>query len=230
MNKLETSSHGYTFVWADIAPSEEAAFNHWYNTEHVSDRVLHLPGYISGRRFMAIDGGPKYIAVYRTTDLDIFSSPAYLALQSAPDPKSKFFIPMFRNVTKSFFGITWEWGSAEGGSLAVLALSIPKNDTAQKMRSQLIEALEKTSQIPGIVSVRLIETDWDVVKIVTAQFLRKTDRYIDAAVLVEAIHVEALQRVMDQWIVPACQPWPDSMPDQKPTYFDHLLSYHAPAS
>ncbi|MSQ56942.1 MAG: hypothetical protein EXR35_05340 [Limnohabitans sp.] len=123
---MKTFSHGYTFVWADIAPAEEAAFNHWYNTEHVSDRVLKLPGYISGRRFMAIDGGPKYIAVYRTTNLDILGSSAYLALQSAPDPKSKYFIPMFRNVTKSFFRIAWESGVTEGGALALLALSFPK--------------------------------------------------------------------------------------------------------
>lgn len=228
MNKLKTSPHGYTFVWADIAPAEEAEFNHWYNTEHVSDRVLHLPGYISGRRFMAIDGGTKYIAVYRTIDLNIFSSPAYLALQSHPDPKSKYFIPMFRNVTKSFFQITWELGTAEGGSLALLAVYFPKNELAQTMRSLMIETLEKVCEIPDIVSARLIETDWDVVKVVTAQFLRKTDRYIDAAILIEGIHVQALRKVMNQWIIPACQQWPNSMPDRKPTYFNHLISFHSP--
>ena len=228
MNKLKTSSHGYTFVWADIAPDEEAEFNHWYNTEHVSDRVLHLHGYISGRRFMAIDGGPKYIAVYRTIDLNIFSSSAYLELQSHPDPKSEYFIPMFRNVTKSFCQITWEFGAAEGGSLALLAVNFPKNELAQTMRSLLIENLEKVCEIPDIVSARLIETDWDVVKVVTAKFLRKTDRYIDAAILIEGIHVQALQKVMNQWIIPACQQWPNSMPDSKPTYFNHLISFHSP--
>ncbi|MSQ56941.1 MAG: hypothetical protein EXR35_05335 [Limnohabitans sp.] len=98
------------------------------------------------------------------------------------------------------------------------------------MRSQLFEALQKVSQNPDVVSARLIETDWEVVKIVTAQFLRKTDRFIDAAILVEGVHIEALRQVMNQCIIPACHQWPQSMPDQKPTYFDHLLSYHAPVS
>ena len=50
------------FIWTDIAPEEEAAFNEWYTSEHMPDRVLRVPGFTRGRRFGALSGGPKYLA------------------------------------------------------------------------------------------------------------------------------------------------------------------------
>lgn len=50
-------------VRVDIAPEVEEAFNRWYDTVHVP-ALLRCPGWLSARRYVVLDGGPKYLAVY----------------------------------------------------------------------------------------------------------------------------------------------------------------------
>ena len=45
-------------VKATIPPEKEAAFNRWYNEEHVP-QVLQFPGLVSARRYKALEGEDK---------------------------------------------------------------------------------------------------------------------------------------------------------------------------
>ena len=56
-------------VKAAITPDKEAAFNRWYNEEHVP-QVLQYPGLVSAHRYKAIEGEDKfqYMAVYELQD------------------------------------------------------------------------------------------------------------------------------------------------------------------
>ena len=50
-------------VRVDIDPEHEAAFNRWYDEVHLPE-LLACPGWLSARRYTALDGGPKYVALY----------------------------------------------------------------------------------------------------------------------------------------------------------------------
>ena len=67
--------NGLLLMMTDIDPANEADFNRWYEEEHLDER-MRIPGFLNARRFTALEGGPKYLALY---DLE---SPA--VLQSAP--------------------------------------------------------------------------------------------------------------------------------------------------
>src|SRR5262245_50541128 len=56
-------------VKATIAPEQEAAFNRWYNEEHVP-QVLQFPGLVSALRYRALEGEDtyRYMAVYEVKD------------------------------------------------------------------------------------------------------------------------------------------------------------------
>ena len=56
-------------VKATIPPDKDAAFNRWYNEEHVP-QVLQFPGLVSARRYKAIEGEDtfQYMAVYEVQD------------------------------------------------------------------------------------------------------------------------------------------------------------------
>ncbi len=56
-------------VKATIAKEQEAAFNRWYNEEHVP-QVLQFKGLVSARRYRAILGEDRfqYMAVYEVQD------------------------------------------------------------------------------------------------------------------------------------------------------------------
>jgi hypothetical protein len=65
---------GLLLMMTDIDPANEADFNRWYEEEHLDER-MRIPGFINARRFTALEGGPKYLALY---DLE---SPEYCSLR-----------------------------------------------------------------------------------------------------------------------------------------------------
>ena len=72
-----TSNKGFLLVLMNCPPTLEDEFNAWYDTEHVPE-WLSVPGFLSARRFICVDGHPKYLAMYDLTGPDVLDSPAYL--------------------------------------------------------------------------------------------------------------------------------------------------------
>src|SRR3982750_3594998 len=70
---------GLLLMMTDIDPANEADFNRWYEEEHLAERMA-IPGFINARRFTAIEGGPKYLALYDLESAEVLQSPAYRPL------------------------------------------------------------------------------------------------------------------------------------------------------
>jgi antibiotic biosynthesis monooxygenase (ABM) superfamily enzyme len=70
-------------VMIDIDPDHEEEFNRWYEEEHLPDRDG-LPGFVSARRFVSHEGGPKYLALYELENVDALDSDEYLRLINPP--------------------------------------------------------------------------------------------------------------------------------------------------
>ena len=68
--------NGLLLLMTDIDPANEADFNRWYEEEHLDER-MRIPGFINARRFTAIEGGPKYLALYDLESRDVLQSAAY---------------------------------------------------------------------------------------------------------------------------------------------------------
>ena len=71
---------GLLLVMMDIDPAHEEDFNRWYTEEHLPERTS-CPGFLTGRRFVSVDGTPKYLALYELDDPDVLDSPEYKAMQ-----------------------------------------------------------------------------------------------------------------------------------------------------
>jgi len=58
-------------------PAEhEGDFNDWYNIDHVP-ALVGVPGVFRARRYEAVEGDPKYLAIYEMKDGEIPSTPAW---------------------------------------------------------------------------------------------------------------------------------------------------------
>jgi hypothetical protein len=57
---------GMLLVGMTPGPEVEAAFNAWYDREHVP-ALASVPGVLCARRFRTNGGGPKYVALYHLT-------------------------------------------------------------------------------------------------------------------------------------------------------------------
>ena len=73
----KTRGTGLLMVWTDIDAEFEAEFNRWYDEEHVA-HLLQVPGFLSAGRYVALKGGPKYLAIYELEDHNVLRRAAYL--------------------------------------------------------------------------------------------------------------------------------------------------------
>jgi len=73
----KTRGTGLLMAWTDVDPAQEAAFNAWYNEEHMG-RLGKVPGFLSGARYVALRGGPRYLAMYELEDHNVLRTSAFL--------------------------------------------------------------------------------------------------------------------------------------------------------
>src|SRR5260370_13930361 len=73
----KTRGTGLLMVWADIDPEFEAEYHRWYDEEHIA-HLLAVPGFLSAGRYIALKGGPTYLALYELEAPEVLKSPAFL--------------------------------------------------------------------------------------------------------------------------------------------------------
>jgi hypothetical protein len=73
----KTRGTGLLMVWTDIDAEFEADFNRWYDEEQMPG-LSQVPGFLSAGRYVALSGGPKYLAIYELEDHNVLRSAAYL--------------------------------------------------------------------------------------------------------------------------------------------------------
>jgi hypothetical protein len=91
---------GLLLVMIEVDPAHEEEFNRWYNEEHLPERKA-CPGFLSARRFVAVEGEPKYLALYDLESPEVLTSEAYQKIYppSAWTKKvSQHFLRTVRNV------------------------------------------------------------------------------------------------------------------------------------
>ena len=64
---------GLLLVFSDVAPENDEEYNRWYNEEHIPER-LSIPGVLDAARYQAVQGGPKYLAVYELESYEAWHS------------------------------------------------------------------------------------------------------------------------------------------------------------
>jgi hypothetical protein len=76
----ERSRTALLLVMLDIDPSiDEDEFNRWYFEEHMPERLA-CPGFISARRFAAVEASPRYLALYEIEGPEAVQTEEYRSL------------------------------------------------------------------------------------------------------------------------------------------------------
>ncbi|MGE8368704.1 DUF4286 family protein [Cupriavidus basilensis] len=120
---------GMLFVASNVDAADEADFNQWYDREHVEERAR-IEGFISAARYEAVQGGPKYLGLYRTESLAAFTSAAYQAAFRRQTPWSVANLARMRQPMRRVSEVTATVGQGSGSWLAVLPLAQPEDALA----------------------------------------------------------------------------------------------------
>jgi hypothetical protein len=98
-----TTAQGLLLVMADIDPANEQDFNRWYEEEHVAERLA-IPGFLRARRFTAIEGSPKYLALHDLESPEVLNSEAYRHLVGAGKSAwTRRIEPRFKNFKRNVY-------------------------------------------------------------------------------------------------------------------------------
>jgi hypothetical protein len=92
---------GLLLVMIDIDPEHEEEFNRWYDEEHLPERVQ-CPGFLSARRFVSVEGAPKYLAFYELADPAVLDTEAYRRIQP-PSEWAKKLSPHFSATVRNVY-------------------------------------------------------------------------------------------------------------------------------
>jgi len=68
-------------VMGEPQAEAEAEFNAWYDEEHLRERIA-CPGFLGARRFQAVEGSPRYLALYELESLRALDSVQYRHLNA----------------------------------------------------------------------------------------------------------------------------------------------------
>ena len=144
---------GVLAIWNGIAPEAEDDFVAWHVREHIPERVG-LPGFLRGRRYVALDGHPKYFNFYETAAASDLSSPAYVARLNAPTAWTRRVVAHFTDTSRTICAVAWSLGTGEGGWIEAIVLEAASPNFQKAMRAGLQPAV---AALPGIVGLHLLE-------------------------------------------------------------------------
>src|SRR5579864_3644133 len=124
---MSLAGHGAVAIWNDIAPEGRAIFYAWHGVEHVPERVG-IPGFLRGRRYVAIHGNPEYFTLYETESPQVLTGQDYANRLNRPTPWTSDAIRHFRNVARSLCRVAVSHGHAQGGLIATWRYDVPDHE------------------------------------------------------------------------------------------------------
>jgi hypothetical protein len=146
---------GYLVVANDVAPGAEAAFERWYQGEHLAER-LSVPGFRNARRYVATEGAPRYAALYETDDTGVLSSDPYRARLEAPTGTTRSIMPSFRNMNRTV--MQCDYHGLRGVGVLLDLVTVERGTLGSRQLAELLDGLAGDPAFEGLVllsSVRL---------------------------------------------------------------------------
>ena len=104
---------GILAIWHDVAEGIGDDYERWYFQEHLPERVG-VPGFVTGRRYEALEGAPRFLTYYEGYSPETFVSKPYLDRLNDPTPWSTAVLEHFRNTNRTVCRRTWESGAIRG--------------------------------------------------------------------------------------------------------------------
>jgi hypothetical protein len=156
LSSFAANANGMLFVASDVEPADEADFNRWYDREHVEERVR-IPGFLSGARYFSLEGGRKYLGLYRTESLAVFGSPGYRAAFEKQTPWSIANLDRMRQPIRRVCAVRAVTGFGTGSHGVVLPLAV--TDDVEALVVRAAEAGRQLAEQAGFVQSYLLVPD-----------------------------------------------------------------------
>lgn len=184
---------GVAAIWHNVAEEFQADYNHWHCYEHVPERVG-IPGFLRGRRYVAIDGEPEFFHFYETESLATLTSKAYLDRLNNPTEWTRRVGPNIKDNNRTLSEVVTSLGVGGGAAILTGRLSAASGRDGELSAWLSDEVLPGLIGRPGIVAAHLLQGDQASSATETEEkaMRDRPDDVADWVVFVEAIEVAVL--------------------------------------
>jgi hypothetical protein len=138
---------GALALWIDILAETQALADAWYIQEHMPERI-DVAGFHRARRYVAVEGAPRYFTLFEADTADALAGPRYLSLVHRVSDATRQVRPAFRNVARMTFEVSHSAGRGEGGLLATLRVTPPPRGGGSAVRHDHRAADARTDAQP----------------------------------------------------------------------------------
>lgn len=187
---------GVLAIWNGIDHEQEDEFLKWHVHEHIPDRIA-LPGFLRGRRYVALDGFPKYFNFYETVSIADLDSPAYRQSLNHPSAWTGQVVRHFRDTSRTICQVAATRGQGEGAVLE--ALQLETDLPSAEFKSRLARMLGTIPPEHGVVGIHLLQglAGGNHPRETAELRLRggQPDKTVDWVILVEAVQESAIEKV-----------------------------------
>ncbi len=156
-------------IRTDVTPDIETEWNHWYDNEHIPNRMDHIPGFLAARRFVALNDAPKYLTLYDLAGVDVLTSDVYLKLRdreaSMPPDSFEKITPtlpnFFRGMYEQIFPDPQAYQVPNTEIVFVVGHDVPPTREAEFNAWYNTEHIPAMINVPGFATARRFVTVQD---------------------------------------------------------------------
>lgn len=145
-------------IWNDITPEMREDFFEWHPREHMVER-LGIPGFIRGRRYIAVDAQVEFLTLYEVANAGVLVSDVYKTRLTNPTPWSTKTLPAFRNNVRGGCRIHYSQGYAMGGFIKTIRIRAQEGEKASLIKHIVNNMLPGLIDAPRITGVHFVEND-----------------------------------------------------------------------
>jgi hypothetical protein len=144
---------GVLAIWNGIDPEAEADFVAWHVGEHIPERVG-LPGFLRGRRYVAVDGHPKFFNFYETERPETLESATYVARLNDPTPWTRRVVAHFHDTSRTVCDVVDTLGRGEGAWLEAIQIQAMDGEAFRSVCERRL--LPELMAVPGVCGAHLL--------------------------------------------------------------------------
>jgi hypothetical protein len=152
------AGEGLVAIWNGIAPELREDFFEWHPREHMVER-LSIPGFLRGRRCIALDGGVEFLTLYELRNPEVLLTDVYKERLSHPTEWSARTLPGFTDNTRGACRIVFTEGYAMGGFMLTLRMEAQPGREAELIAAVKREAMPRLGTQPRVTGAHFVRND-----------------------------------------------------------------------
>jgi hypothetical protein len=179
---------GILAVWNDRPDAIAGAYEHWYMSEHIPERLA-VPGFRTARRYEAISADRAFFTFYEVDGAQVLGSPAYMARLADPTPLTRSIMPNFLNMVRSVFTEERREGSGAGGAAVVIRYA---NGAPNELPRAAMDTIARSDIVGARIWQAAANTPSDTVE---SRIRPSPDAVAGGAVVIETARAAAAQQL-----------------------------------